>query len=302
MKDLARRSNAYTEDDYKDALKVLDRIFARKTHGIVIVKGRAGTEIIPSSTRSFGGDGAAIEPTMDQPGDDTGSHTEFNEMRQKELYKVFPINQRYNLVIYADASFAVGTTMQSVGTTMQSVGTTMQSVGTTMQRVSGYVVFLNGTPLLWGSLKQTIVVDSSCSAEYVAASVACKQTIHAENIVGFLGFSCPKPYVLYTDSTAHCLLEYCIEFTSIGECTTSGDQVQSGALLRDNWRDYDAVLRNGRNGGGSFDQNCGWKSRCEINRPFLLPMPGWALFCSKSCLNFSYQVFEHASLGNKMRD
>ena len=85
------------------------------------------------------------------------------------------------IVIYADASFAVGDTMQSV---------------------SGYIVFLNGTPLLWGSLKQTIVVDSSCSAEYVAASVACKQAIHAENIVGFLGFSCPKPYVLYTDSTA----------------------------------------------------------------------------------------------------
>jgi hypothetical protein len=46
------------------------------------------------------------------------------------------------------------------------------------------------------------VVDSSCSAEYVAASVACKQAIHAENIIGFLGFSCVKPYTMYTDSTA----------------------------------------------------------------------------------------------------
>jgi hypothetical protein len=51
-------------------------------------------------------------------------------------------------------------------------------------------------------LKQTIVVDSSCSAEFVAASVACKQLIHAENMVGFLGFSCPKPYRMYTDSMA----------------------------------------------------------------------------------------------------
>jgi hypothetical protein len=71
-----------------------------------------------------------------------------------------------------------------------------------MQSVSGCVVYLNGTPLLWGSLKQTIVVDSSCSAEYVAASVTCKQAIHSENLIGFLGFSCPKPYVMYTDSTA----------------------------------------------------------------------------------------------------
>jgi hypothetical protein len=115
-------------------------------------------------------------------------------LRENALYKVrdeiadidvkpvvLPLNARYCLIVYADASFAVGDLMQSV---------------------SGHVVYLNGTPLLWASLKQTIIVDSSCSAEFVAASVACKQTIHAENMIGFLGFTCPKPYVMYTDSTA----------------------------------------------------------------------------------------------------
>jgi hypothetical protein len=192
VKDLARRSNNYGEKDFQDALKVLDRIYDRRTHGIVIVRGGAGTELIPSSSRSEIGE--VSSGPAGECGDDIGDLTVINELREKALYKVkeeiadedirpivLPINKRYNLIIYADASFAVGDTMQSV---------------------SGYVVFLNGTPLLWGSLKQTIVVDSSCSAEYVAASVACKQAIHSENLIGFLGFSCPKPYVLYTDSTA----------------------------------------------------------------------------------------------------
>ena len=94
---------------------------------------------------------------------------------------VLPVNRRYRLIAYSDASFAVGELKQSV---------------------SGYVVFLNGVPILWGSLKQTIVVDSSCSAEFVAASIACKQLLHAENMVSFFGFSCPKPYCFYTDSKA----------------------------------------------------------------------------------------------------
>ncbi len=82
---------------------------------------------------------------------------------------------------YGDASFAVGINKQSV---------------------TGYIIYLNGVPLLWGSLKQTVVVDSSCSAEFVAASVTCKQLVHAENMLSFLGFSYPKPYPLYTDSMA----------------------------------------------------------------------------------------------------
>ena len=94
---------------------------------------------------------------------------------------VLPVNSRYRLVVYADASFAIGENKQSV---------------------SGFVVYLNGVPILWGSLKQTIVVDSSCSAEFVAASIGCKQLLQAENMVGFFGFSCPKPYRFYTDSTA----------------------------------------------------------------------------------------------------
>jgi hypothetical protein len=198
VKDLARRSNDYTEDDFQAALKVLDRMYARRKHGIVIVKGGAGSEIVPSSSRTPQRDlnvedNAASGYALPSK-ENLGTSTKINELRENALYKVkeeisdidlkpviLPLNAKYNLIVYADASFAVGETMQSV---------------------SGLVIYLNGSPLLWASLKQTIVVDSSCSAEFVAASVACKQTIHAENLIGFLGFTCSKPYVMYTDSTA----------------------------------------------------------------------------------------------------
>jgi hypothetical protein len=46
------------------------------------------------------------------------------------------------------------------------------------------------------------VVNSTCSAEYVAASVCCKQIVQVENMVQVLDFTCPRPYKLYTDSQA----------------------------------------------------------------------------------------------------
>ncbi len=46
------------------------------------------------------------------------------------------------------------------------------------------------------------MVDATCSAEYVASSICCKQILQAENMVQFLNFTCPKPYTLYTDSQA----------------------------------------------------------------------------------------------------
>jgi hypothetical protein len=106
-----------------------------------------------------------------------------------------PVNSRYRLVAYADASFAIGEHKQSV---------------------SGFVIYFNGVPILWGSLKQTIVVDSSCSAEFVAASIGCKQLLQAENMVAFFGFSCPKPYRFYTNSTACLRLHIATNPTRLG--------------------------------------------------------------------------------------
>jgi hypothetical protein len=200
VKDLARRSNCFTSSDYNDGLKVLQRIADRKLHGIVIYRNAATREVLPAYRRPSPED---PPPLVEDTGDIIGSLDQ-GEVTLKSLCQakavaslpsyvvpdddaidvlrvVLPVNPRYRLIAFGDASFAIGELKQSV---------------------SGFVIYLNGAPLLWGSLKQTIVVDSSCSAEFVAASIVTKQILNAENMIAFFGFSCPKPYRLYTDSMA----------------------------------------------------------------------------------------------------
>jgi hypothetical protein len=191
VKDLAKRCNKYDIEDYKDALKVLDRIVSLKHYGILFKRGGAHKEFIPSQTRLGGGFEDMGTNVLS-----TGDQAQLNELEEYNLYKLdsqfddatldiekvlADTNTRFTKVAYSDASFAVGETKQSI---------------------TGFIVMINGVPILWGSLKQTIVVDSTCSAEYVAASVCCKQIMQAENMVQFLDFTCPRPYRMYTDSQA----------------------------------------------------------------------------------------------------
>jgi hypothetical protein len=213
VKDLARRSNSFTSSDYEDGLKVLKRISERKLHGIVIYRNAATREILPAYSRPSLDDPPQVHDVGDFLASPDGSEVTLKSLCQAKAivslpsspangddsvstslpYVVpdddaidiprmeLPVNPRYRLLAFGDASFAIGVLKQSV---------------------SGFVIYLNGVPLMWGSLKQTIVVDSSCSAEFVAASIVTKQILNAENMIAFFGFSCPKPYRLYTDSMA----------------------------------------------------------------------------------------------------
>lgn len=199
VKDLAKRSNKYVLEDYHEAVKVLDRIVLCKDQGILYRRGGANKEYIPSKVRLGGGleseDALCDQHTSTLADYSIGDPAQVNELEENHLYKLDDFddvqldiekhladtNQRFTKVAYSDASFAIGETKQSI---------------------SGFIVMINGVPILWGSLKQTVVVDSTCSAEYVAASICCKQIIQAENMVQFLDFTCPKPYKMYTDSQA----------------------------------------------------------------------------------------------------
>ena len=117
-----------------------------------------------------------------------------NEFGEKDLYrdeddvsddeeadKDRATTKQFRIVAYSDASFAVDEKAQSV---------------------SGWVIYLNGSPILFGSRRQTVVVDSSCSAEYVAASMCVKKIMELVNTLKFVGIHCERPYKMYTDSTA----------------------------------------------------------------------------------------------------
>jgi hypothetical protein len=76
------------------------------------------------------------------------------------------------------------------------------AVGEDKYSITGWVVYVNGTPLMWGSQKQTVVADSTCAAEFIAASALCRIFQHVQNMFHFFAFRCPTPYKLYTDSQA----------------------------------------------------------------------------------------------------
>jgi hypothetical protein len=125
-------------DDYQAALKVLDRIITVKHCGIIFRRGGAGKEYVPASTRLGGGP----EDTNEEPPFSIGDATQFNDLEENNLYKLDPdfddelldikkvlvdTNARFTLIAYSDASFAVGLSKQSV---------------------SGFVVMINGVPIL----------------------------------------------------------------------------------------------------------------------------------------------------------
>jgi hypothetical protein len=167
VKDLARLSNSFGETEYDMAMKVLQRIFARRSHGIVIFRHAAGREVIPASTWPSSSSSGENLTTTDLAGnlgtsDDLGSciPDSANELSRHSLCQgkalfsgvnisyvvedseeldvqrvLFPVNLRYRLLAYGDASFAVGESKQSV---------------------TGYIIYLNGVPLLWGRLSKQL--------------------------------------------------------------------------------------------------------------------------------------------------
>jgi hypothetical protein len=207
VKDLARRCNAPTPSDYNDALKVLKRIFKRRNSAILFKRGYAGRNLIPSQVRSdppvislattpiF----RAASPPGNLTQEDVLDYFDSRHIAYNIQTTVLPTSTRFVTLAYTDASFAVDDSKDS-------------------NSIFGLVIFVNGTPVMWGStMRQIAIADSTCAAEFVAASVCCKQLVHVENSFRFLGFVCPKPY------TVHCLHGFAGQPSHINELAENGE-------------------------------------------------------------------------------
>ncbi len=198
VKDLAKRCNAPSLSDYADAMKVLKRIYKRRGVAILFKRGYAGREWVPACTRpALDASVAIAEPVLSLVSVPSIPNTSYSNgpFSQRDILDhidtldteldipeiILPTSSRFTTVAFTDASFAVGEDKD---------------------RISAYTLYVNGTPIMWGSMKQSTGGDSTCSVEFVAASVCCKQLVHLENMFRFFGFLCKKPYPLYTDSQA----------------------------------------------------------------------------------------------------
>jgi hypothetical protein len=67
---------------------------------------------------------------------------------------------------------------------------------------SGYIVFINGSPVCWFSKKQTCHALSSCEAEIVAMTEAIKECMWLRNFLSELKIKFNDPIPLYVDNQA----------------------------------------------------------------------------------------------------
>ena len=66
----------------------------------------------------------------------------------------------------------------------------------------GYVIMLNGGPIMWSSVLGKTVAMSTCEAEVNAAVSASKDALHLNRMLAELGYSNGKPLQIAEDNAA----------------------------------------------------------------------------------------------------
>jgi hypothetical protein len=72
--------------------------------------------------------------------------------------------------------------------------------GGTRKSTSGYVVKYNGAAVSWSSVLQSVVAQSSCEAEYIAASECAREISYLRELTSFVNNPQPGPTKMYGDN------------------------------------------------------------------------------------------------------
>jgi hypothetical protein len=146
VKDLAKRCNAPTPSDYQNAVKVLKWIFKRRGAVILFKREYAGRELVPARARSNINNSEPFEHTSRSivsvrlSSNESSSNGHFSQLGVLDHIDALdidldipdvalPTTTRLTTVAYTNASFAVGEMKDSI---------------------SGYLIYVNGNPCLWG--------------------------------------------------------------------------------------------------------------------------------------------------------
>jgi len=67
---------------------------------------------------------------------------------------------------------------------------------------SGYIIYLNSSPIIWSSKLQSTIALSSTEAEYVSLSMCARDILWLRNVLFEVGFPQEEPSVVYEDNQA----------------------------------------------------------------------------------------------------
>ena len=120
----------------------------------------------------------------------------YDTRERKILYDRNLLQNELNLTLYVDANYGDDRESLTDDVKWKSQG--------------GFMLFLGGVLVSWGSRRHHIRVLSSMESEYVEASDDSKEVLWARQLLNEVGHKQYKPIVVYEDNTA------CIDFTKLG--------------------------------------------------------------------------------------
>ena len=138
VKAMASRCNDFTAKDFATGMKVPYRLRDRGEQGIIFRKGGYAHVHVPPNKRHTEDNGVmtpyyvGADDLVDEFGTKDLYCTSDAEADERIVTPAFPVSDRFVLVAYTDASFAVTDKMQSV---------------------SGWIIYVNGAPTSSGTVQ-----------------------------------------------------------------------------------------------------------------------------------------------------